>query len=106
MGKLLDFLLLGTFQMLHQIKQPEMLLPSFWTICRETTSSEEVVGHSMDIVIKMLLFVQGIHSTLNGESIATGTNDVELKNFICRIHVINLLTFASIVVIKIHFNHF
>ena len=100
MDKLLDFLLLVTFQMLHQIKLPEMLLPSFWTICQEITSSEELVGHSMDIVIKMLLSVQEIHSTLNGESIATGTSDVKLNNLICRIHVINLSTFVLIVVLK------
>ena len=78
MVKLLDFLSLVIFQMLHQIKLLKMLLLSFWIIWSERTLSDVVVGHSMDIVIRMPPSVLEIHSTLNGENIKTGTNDVKL----------------------------
>ena len=78
MVKLLDFLSLVIFQMLHQIKLLKMLLLSFWIIWNERTLSDVVVGHSMDIAIRMPPSVLEIHSMLNGENIKTGTNDVKL----------------------------
>ena len=76
--KLLDFLLLVISQMLHQIKLLKILLLSFWVIWNERTLSDVVVGHSMDIVIRMPPSALEIHSMLNGENIKTGTNDVKL----------------------------